>query len=846
MIPTISLENLLSEANTRVDGFQFDEARGILGVILRYFPEQADALHSLGVIELKCANGDKARQLISSALRKLAQLGDEEALKGAKSVFLAHYGKAEETCGNLAAAIVAWRRSLRSEDNPEVRRWLADADVTARQLGREINAKIETIASDYTGTENSTVIALRSALERKKSNRPQTKAKAGNYQDVFSKVEALISKGGVDNAKLVEPECRNLIKSNPKKFDPLHMLAVSLLYQRKYEEALEYAERAVSIADWNPLLYNTLGVIERKASSVESAEGSFRIALRMKPDYAEAHQNLANLLRDEGNYEEAEGWYLRALELKDNYAECWNNLGMLHRLAGNADQALECFEKSISIEDHRASSYMNMGVIYEEKRNKEKAIECYKQVLIKNPQFPEIWPGLVHNQMHLLDWSNLERGTNVIKQLLHNEYQGELLPFNLLSLPSISAIEQKKCGEIFGKFKFSHIKRQAGLVNFDHARRKNKKLNIGYLSADFRAHAVSVALVGVLEKHDKNKLNVFAYSYGKKDESDWRKRIASATTFRDIDQFTHLEAAERIHADEIDILVDLTGYTANSRNEILAFRPAPIQVNYLGYPSTMAVDFIDYIIGDSVITPREHASYYSEKLALLPDCYFPNDRQRKIGNPVDRASEGLPENSFVFCSFNQPYKINPRLLDSWCRILREADNSVLWLPTFEPKGVENIRNHVHERGIDPARIIFAKVKPDLSDHLSRIRLADLALDTVPYNGHTTTTDALWAGVPVLTCLGEFFPSRVAASMLLASGMPELVAESLQDYEVKALEIYKKPAMLAGMREKIQLSRSSSALFDTERYVEQLEALYFKMYENWMSNNPPKDIVMDLL
>jgi protein O-GlcNAc transferase len=844
--PAISLEDLLSEANTRVDNSQFDEARVLLNVILKNFPDQADALHSLGVIELKCENGNKARQLIAQALRKLAQLGDEQALKGVKSVFLAHYGKAEEVCGNLAAAIVAWLRSLECEENPEVRRWLVDAGVSARKLGLEINAKIESASSDFKNTGNSTVLALRSALERKKNQRQRSEGKAGEYQDVFLKIEALINKGGVENAKLVEPECRKLIKNNPKNFEPLHMLTVSLLYQRKYEEALQYARQAVQLADWNPLLYNTLGVIERRASSVDSAEFSFRTALRMKPDYAEAHQNLANLLRDEANYEEAKGWYLRALELKDNYAECWNNLGILHRSAGNPDEALICFEKSIAIEDHRASSYMNMGVIYEEKRNKEKAIECYKQVLIKNPQFPEIWPGLVHNQMHLLDWSNLERGTSVLKQLLKDDYLGELLPFNLLSLPSISALEQKKCGEIFGKFKFDHIKRQADQIKFHHQRRQKNKLNIGYLSADFRAHAVSVALTGVLEKHDKNRFNVFAYGYGKNDGSSWRNRVMNATVFRDVDQFTHLEAAERIHADEVDILIDLTGYTAHSRNEILALRPAPIQVNYLGYPSTMAVDFIDYIIGDKTLTPVEHASYYSEKLALLPDCYFPNDRQRKIGDPVDRISEGLPEHSFVFCSFNQPYKINPALLDSWCRILKQADNAVLWLPTFEPKGTENIKSHLKDRGVDPGRLVFAKVKSDLSDHLSRIRLADLALDTVPYNGHTTTSDALWSGVPVLTCLGEYFPSRVAASMLGASGLPELVAKSLEDYEDKALMLYKDRSVLAGIRQRLEETRLSCALFDTDRYVANLETLYLRMYEIWMSGNLPRHIDMDVI
>jgi predicted O-linked N-acetylglucosamine transferase (SPINDLY family) len=343
----------------------------------------------------------------------------------------------------------------------------------------------------------------------------------------------------------------------------------------------------------------------------------------------------------------------------------------------------------------------------------------------------------------------------------------------------------------------------------------------------------------LFERHDRNRFEVFAYSYGPDDESPMRARLGRAFDhFIDIRARSHRQAAQLIHADKVDILVDLKGYTHRARPAIAAYRPAPVQVSYLGYPATMGVDFIDYIMVDPFVVPGSQQPFFSEKLVHLPDSYQVNDRRREVaGAHASRKECGLPADGLVFCSFNNSYKLSPVFFDIWMRLLRSIPGSVLWLLEANELVRGNLRSEAGKRGVDPGRLVFAPVLPP-ADHLARHQHADLFLDTLPCNAHTTASDALWAGLPVLTCSGETFAGRVAGSLLMAIGMPELVTKSLEEYEQAAVALASEPRRLIALRQKLQKNRDASALFDLPKLTGNIEAAYARMWQTRLSGQKP--------
>ncbi len=386
---------------------------------------------------------------------------------------------------------------------------------------------------------------------------------------------------------------------------------------------------------------------------------------------------------------------------------------------------------------------------------------------------------------------------------------------------------------------------QGGRAFVHPAPKVKKKLNIGYLSADFRRHATAYLISELFERHDRSQFNVFGFSIGYDDQSDERQRLVrSFDHFFDLENRSHADSSQIIFDNKIDILVDLKGYTGGSRTGILAPRPAPIQVSYLGYPGTMGTDFIDYIISDPVISPTDHKYFYSEAIAQLPFSYQPNDTKRAIAPTVHSRSDfGLPDDGFVFCSFNGSYKFNPFMFDIWMRLLSQTPLSVLWLLHTSPAAEQNLQREAAARGVDPARLVFT---PPLAspDHLARHALADLFLDTLPINAHTTASDALWAGLPVLTALGDSFVGRVAASLLKAVGLPELVAGSLADYEAIALALAHDPDRMAALKAKLAANRAEAPLFAIDPYTRHLEAAFLKMWEIHRSGQGPTGFCID--
>jgi predicted O-linked N-acetylglucosamine transferase (SPINDLY family) len=356
----------------------------------------------------------------------------------------------------------------------------------------------------------------------------------------------------------------------------------------------------------------------------------------------------------------------------------------------------------------------------------------------------------------------------------------------------------------------------------------SRRLRVGYVSADFHQHATAILMAEMLEHHDRERFDVRLYSHGAPDGTAMRKRVeAACEEFIDVRQLTDRQVAQRVRDDGIDLLIDLKGHTRDNRLQIFAYRAAPVQVAFLGYPGSIGADFIDYLVGDSIVTPLSHASDYTEKIAQMPICYQPNDRQRKLLDPPTRPAQGLPDDAVVLCGFNQPYKISPEVFDSWCRVLNAIPNSVLWLLEWSQQALPNLKREAQLRGVAPERLIAApRAAP--ADHIARVRLADIFIDTWPCNAHTTASDALWAGVPVVTMLGETFASRVAASLVSAVGTPELVCRDVAHYEQTVIELAHDVPRREALRDRLAAARQDSPLFDSLRFTRDIEALYLRM------------------
>ena len=440
------------------------------------------------------------------------------------------------------------------------------------------------------------------------------------------------------------------------------------------------------------------------------------------------------------------------------------------------------------------------------------------------------------------EWTDFDTWRGRALRALDDPLAPATPPFHLLSLPGITAAQQRQCAErwMLARLRDSAPSRALLAIEFaanPAADRPHQPIRIGYLSSDFHQHATSLLMVEMLEAHDRDDFTLHAYSSGADDGLGMRQRLcARFDSFTDIRAMDDMQAARAIHADGIDILVDLKGFTAGSRTELLTYRPAPVQVSFLGYPGTVGGDFCDYLISDSFVIPAGASADYSESVARLPDSYQPHGRQARPGVGPSRSTVGLPEQGLVFCCFNQAFKFTPAVFDVWCALLDRTAGSVLWL-LHDDRAEGNLRREAMRRGIRPDRLVFAPDRPQ-AEHLARLSLADLVLDTLPYNAHTTASDALWVGVPVLTCAGDTFAARVAGSLLRAVGLSELITHSLEDYADLALSLAGDPARLAGLRRRLLAQRMSAPLFDVPRYTASLEALFRGMWHRHRNGLAP--------
>ena len=580
----------------------------------------------------------------------------------------------------------------------------------------------------------------------------------------------------------------------------------------------------------------------------EEAAGYFRRVVRILKNNMPANnalcfalQAMGNLAHLNGQFLQAEACFAEALEYQPKNSVFWYNLGNAQRELTQIQQAAGSFKQAIKYNPTDADTHNNLGNVLRELGQLDKAIISYENALKCNPDLHHALAHLVHQRQHICDWvgennNNLTIKINALRQLVKTVPSAQISPFAFLAMPNTTAQEQLQCATNYANIAFSPLIELCENLNFQHKKYAKTKLNIGFLSADFRLHPLAFLITDLIENHDAVTFETFAYSYGATDQSAERKHLESAFNhFNNIRLLNDFDAASKIYADKIDILVDLTGYTQSSRTGLVALKPAPISVNWLGYPGSMGElagkSLFNYIIADNIIATD--ADNFSEEIIYLP-FYQPNNAKRPVAKSSLKTAHRLPENAFVFCCFNQSFKITADIFAAWMQILQAVPNSVLWLLDCNQWAKANLQAACTLAGIDNTRIIFAP-RVAIAAHLERHNHADLFLDTRTYNAHTTASDALYMNLPVLTCISDTFASRVAASLAYRINVEELVTDKIMDYIEKAIMLANHPTQLHNIKQKIQQYADDYAIFNPANFMQQLTLAYQKMWLNYINN-----------
>ena len=711
----------------------------------------------------------------------------------------------------------------------------------------------------------------------------------------------LLKKNDFINAKLIY---ENILLVDKKNFDALFFLAVILINFKNYKKAKDLLEQVVLIKPNFADAYNNIGICLEKLNDLDGAIKNYNLAINNRPNFAEAHNNigvvfqklrnfdqailqykkaityknlyldayvnLANLFKETKQFEEAIKNYDLAINLNPKLAEVYNNKGNalkeirkfeeaiknydlainlnpklaeVYNNKGNAlkeirkfEEAIKNYDLAINLNPNFAEAYFNTATALQDIKNFEKAVLYFEKALLLDKEIPFCKGYLLHAKMLCCNWSGLnELYKEIYNDVEKNRYSAT--PFGYQAICDDESNLQK-CAQLYSSKRFPEIKNNL----FSKKVSKNKKIKIGYLCGEFREQATSILMTEVWEKHNKEDFEIIAFDSGWDDKSLRRNRIINAfDKFIDISKVSDLDAAKIIYKEQIDILINLNGFFGTGRPVVFSYRPAGIQINYLGFPGTIGSKYIDYILCDQTVVPPQSKKFYNEKIIYLPDSYQANDTKRNISDKKFLREElSLPKESFVFCCFNNNYKITPNMFDVWARLLKKIDNSVLWLIDGNSEATENLKKEAKIRNIDVCRLIFAK-RMKLEDHLARHKNADLFLDTLPYNAHTTASDSLWAGLPVLTCLGKAFPGRVAASLLRSLDLPELITYSENEYISKAEELALNPEKLTLIKNKLDTNKFSQPLFNTELFCRNLESVFKIIFEKYSLGLETEDI-----
>lgn len=624
---------------------------------------------------------------------------------------------------------------------------------------------------------------------------------------------------------------RHVLKIKPTSTEAWLCLGDALIECDTFTHAKDAFKKALDLQPRSATLWMRLGQVHSALDELKDAERCFYRVLEVDEGLSEAWLNLGSIYIRKTTYDKAEAAFRKAGKQHPS-AEAFAGLGDSLREQRRLTEAVQAYTSALECAPQDANTHNSLGVTFRELKQLQKALTSFQRAIEENPSHPESWNNLIQVRQELCDWQDYDTLISQIEQLstrsLAEETKCPITPFTSLSLPLPPSLQRRIAHDYARRHGWDHLSER--LTRYAESAPLPLRLHIGYVSSDFHNHPVAHLVCGLFAAHDREAVEVSVYSFGGEDDSPYRKRVVEgADHFIDITNCTDREAAQRIAEDRVHILVDLKGYTLNHRPGIFTHRPAPLQVNWLGYPGTLGTTIYDYIIGDPTVTPKEHQAFYAERIAQMPHCYQVNDAQQEIASQVpSRIQAGLPSQAFVYCCFNQNYKFEPRLFRIWMEILRAVPRGVLWMLRYSPDCVEHLRQEAKGCGIDPNRLIFGD-RMSKSAHLARHQLADLFLDTCTYNAHTTASDALYAGVPLLTCPQESFASRVAASLLRCLGVPELIASDLDSYKNLAIRLGQHPEEVELMRSKIESLRKTSPLFDTQRFATDLEDLYRRMW-----------------
>lgn len=593
-------------------------------------------------------------------------------------------------------------------------------------------------------------------------------------------------------------------------------------------KAAEDAFRAILQTDpTNKICIYSLGVILIGREAIEEANELFRHGCITTPDFAPNWFGYAITCQKLGRWDQALLCYDEAIKADEKYVEAIVDKGVLLRNMLRHHESIKCFERVLEINPQHQTALGNYAILLSEFKQVDKSIELFERIHSLYPSHDYIAGLLIYERMHVADWKEFASlREEIVKGVREGKKVCKTLPFMALS---DSAQDQFRCGKIFAE----HYSPKPKMPLWNGEIYKHDRLRIAYVSPDLREHPVGHLMAGMFENHDRARVETIAISLGIDDRSPLRERIKSSFDhYIDARGMASNKIAEKMREMEVDCAVDLAGYTADSRTEIFAWRPAPVHVNFLGYAGTLGVDYMDYLIADKHVIPPEHQEFFSEKILYMPDTYLPTDRDLKISDETpSRAACGLPEEGIVFCSFSHDYKVSPPLWRVWMSLLAKVPGSVLWLVARNETTQANFRNAAEMFGIEGHRLVFAGRVPKVEDHLARYRLADLFLDTWPYNAHTTAADALGSGLPVLTYMGGAFPARVAASLLHAIGLPEMITHSWEDYEAMALDLVRDPQRLNAIKAKLAANKATHPLFDTAKFSRAFEDLLISVCAN---------------
>jgi len=675
----------------------------------------------------------------------------------------------------------------------------------------------------------------------------------------------------IGNLILAEKLYKEILQSDPQNAEAMHLLGVIDFQGGNFDSAIGKISSAIVINPNMPEAFSNLGNVYKSKKDNQKAIKCYQCALKLNPLFEDALSNIGNIYYDQKKYNLAMDFYCRAIEVNANHADAhynrgniflhlhkyalavsdynkalelepsiadaYLNRGQAHKKMGNYQIALADFSQVIKLQPGSAEAYYHRAITYfASNDNSLAAFEDLKSALQINPKLDYLLSTFFFRKKCFVDWADLEA---LISKILEMARLGDraITPFTFVSHfddPSLQLMITKTWINAQGKSEKSNL---ASLEKLP----REAKIHIGYFSSDFNEHAVTYASAGLFRSHDKSKFKITGFYFGRHKDSMLARVAGYFDEFYNVADLSDVEVTELARKLKIDIAVDINGSTAGARPAIFLNQAALIQVNYLGYPGTMGTLMMDYIIADQTVIPAENQKYYTEKIAYM-DCFMPHDNQLLVSDKKYSKSElGLPTEGFIFCGFNNSHKITPKVWALWMNILKNVPKSVLWLSCGNDFTMQNLLKEAHACGVESSRIIFAPKFKDISEHLARLSCADLLLDTYPYNAHTTASAALWAGLPVLTRTGESFASRVAASLLSTCQLPELIVQTDDEYQSKAIDLANNPLKISDIKKRLSDYRDKNALFDTANYTHKLENLFCQMYERGQAGQSPENL-----